>query len=411
MRFVLGFLAILVCGCGGADRVEPEPLPAPPPGRWRAAFADPDSLTPGQRETMDRLRSIGYVSGSRPPRAETGVTLYDSLRTAPGANLVVSGHEAGARLLDARGTELHRWAFRFTDAFPNYDLPGDAGAAEYWRRAWLLPEGDVLAIFEGLGLIRVDRDSNLRWAFPGEAHHDLDIAPDGSLFVLTRRAGMLPRINREEPVLEDFITHLTAEGSVIRSFSLLQAFERSAFRHELSAMTPEGDLFHTNTLTLCREPSGPFRAGNALVSLLQLNLLATVDLTREDVVWTLKGAWRAQHEPIRLETGGILLLDNRGAGERSRVLEVDPESGQVQWEYGSTPGTDFYTFDCGSVSRLPNGNTLVVESNAGRAFEVTPEKDVVWEFNSPWRAGPRNAYVATLFDVVRVPPAGLDWLP
>jgi hypothetical protein len=52
---------------------------------------------------------------------------------------------------------------------------------------------------------------------------------------------------------------------------------------------------------------------------------------------------------------------------------------------------------------LKNGNTLIVESDNGRAFEVTPEKEIVWEYNSIYRAGEKGKYVATLLDLVRIP--------
>jgi hypothetical protein len=50
---------------------------------------------------------------------------------------------------------------------------------------------------------------------------------------------------------------------------------------------------------------------------------------------------------------------------------------------------------------LPNGNTLITEPDPSRAFEVTPEKDIVWEYVNPHRAGENNELIATLFDVVR----------
>lgn len=410
MRTLITVVLLLAAlpGCRGRE-VEPTPLPPPPSGRWRAAFADPDSLTTAQQETMDRLRSIGYVSGSRPARQESGVVVYDSVQVEPGANLLVSGHFPGALLVDARGKELHRWSCEFRQAFPEYLLPGESADSEFWRRAWLLSDGRVLAIFEGLGLVCVDRESRVLWTFAGQPHHDLDIGPDGSIFVLTRRAVMHPRHGNGEPILEDFITRLSSEGVVESQFSLLEAFADSPFMSALR-LPPDGDLFHTNTLFLGRDPSGLFRSGTALISLLQPSALAVVDLTTERVVWSATGSWRAQHDPSVTANARVLFLDNRGLSERSRVLELDSGSGTVVWSYGETESTTFYTFDCGAVSRLPAGNTLIVESNAGRAFEVTTQGDTVWEYLSPFRAGPRNAYVATLFSVERISKDRLEWL-
>ena len=44
----------------------------------------------------------------------------------------------------------------------------------------------------------------------------------------------------------------------------------------------------------------------------------------------------------------------------------------------------FFSELCGTCQRLPNGNTLITESTRGRAFEVTPDKEIVWEFVSPF---------------------------
>ena len=56
----------------------------------------------------------------------------------------------------------------------------------------------------------------------------------------------------------------------------------------------------------------------------------------------------------------------------------------------------------GAVQRLPNGNTLIVESNNGRAIEVTPGEEVVWEYFNPYRVGARKELVATRPQVERV---------
>jgi hypothetical protein len=37
----------------------------------------------------------------------------------------------------------------------------------------------------------------------------------------------------------------------------------------------------------------------------------------------------------------------------------------------------------GGVQRLPNGNTLITESDPGYAFEVTPEGETVWKWANP----------------------------
>ena len=77
------------------------------------------------------------------------------------------------------------------------------------------------------------------------------------------------------------------------------------------------------------------------------------------------------------------------------------------WSYRAPAGERFSSETCGAVQRLPNGNTLAVETQFGRAFEVTRDGQIVWEFVSPHRIG---ANVTRLFDLRRIPAAQLEWL-
>ena len=130
----------------------------------------------------------------------------------------------------------------------------------------------------------------------------------------------------------------------------------------------------------------------------------------EKIVWALSGFWISQHQPTLLDSGHILVLDNRGDKGRSRVVEFDPLTQDVIWSYEGSR-YDFYTKTCGSNQRLANGNTLITESDSGRAFEVTSEHETVWEYYTPNRAGENNELIATLFEVQRMnPDIPLDWV-
>jgi hypothetical protein len=72
--------------------------------------------------------------------------------------------------------------------------------------------------------------------------------------------------------------------------------------------------------------------------------------------------------------------------------------------YAGTDEHPFYSHSCGSVAALPNGNLLVTESDNGRAFELDRDGEIVWEYSNPHRAGDHDEYIATLFEVVRLPP-------
>ena len=389
------------------------------PGRFHELRPRPGTrdLDEHQRRTMDRLLTIGYVSGSEKATGLENVTRYAPAMAYQGLNLTTSGHGPEALLVDMTGRVLHRWRYTFEDAFPDHPpyLAALGQNYTYWRRAHLYENGDLLAIFDGYGLIKVDKGSNLIWANPAYFHHDLLVDQDGLIYSLTREAKVLPRIHEYESVLEDFVVIVDAEGNIIRKVSLLDAFFRSSYASFLWNMPDRGDLFHTNTIELLdgsqADRSPIFGKGNVLISLKTINVIAIVDLSEEKVVWALAGQWLGQHQPTLLDNGNILLLDNAVAPNMSKVIEIDPFTQETVWAYRGTPENGFFTATCGSNQRLPNGNTLITESDAGRAFEVTPDNQIVWEYYNPGRAGERNELIGTLFEVVRLPPDfPTDWL-
>ena len=93
-----------------------------------------------------------------------------------------------------------------------------------------------------------------------------------------------------------------------------------------------------------------------------------------------------QHFPYMLENGNILLFDNgchRPGFTFSRAVEVNPANSEIAWDYTADPPISFYSFHISGAERLPNGNTLICEGAPGRTFEVTPNKEIVWEYVNP----------------------------
>ncbi|WP_158059402.1 aryl-sulfate sulfotransferase [Halorussus halophilus] len=89
-----------------------------------------------------------------------------------------------------------------------------------------------------------------------------------------------------------------------------------------------------------------------------------------------------QHNPQYLEsengTPTIVVADS----ENDRIVEYAKRGGEWKetWELGSSQDFNWPR----DADRLPNGNTLVVDSNNQRVIEVTPQGEVVWEFYAPW---------------------------
>jgi hypothetical protein len=364
---------------------------------------------------LDRLAALGYADGFQQAEQAVGVTVYDPDRALDGLNLYCSGHEPAAYLMDMAGHVVHRWALAYTDV-PNPTPNPHRWFSGSWRRVRLLDDGSLLAIYENLGLVKLDRDSRIVWWFDGRAHHDLDLMPDGSIVVLTRERAFRRELEPPRTVIDDFVSFVSPDGVEQRRISILDALLRSDdFRHLVPRRRDrQPDLFHTNTVEVLDDrlaEHGPaFRPGNLLLSMRHLDTIAVLDPQTETVVWAARDGWRWQHEPTALANGDILLFDNLGGGTASRVLEIDPGTLATTWVYQGDPPESFFSVYCGTASRLSNGNTLITETCAGRAFEVTPSHDVVWRFVSPHRAGEGGELVAALFEVVRIPerPAWLD---
>jgi hypothetical protein len=377
---------------------------------------DTDALTTRQRERIAMLEAIGYVDGTEPAPDLSGVVSHVPELTQAGLNFAVSAHDTEAVLLDMSGRVLHRWNRSWEQTWPDRVAPDNAS---HWRRGHPFENGDLLAIFEGAGIVKLDKDSNLLWASEISAHHDFEVLPDGRIYVLTRRAHVRPDIDPDDPILEDFISVLTPDGREISQTSLLDIFDNSAPEHSWRSASEafwakaesrnfssdRGDLFHTNSLTVLdgSESDHPaFRQGNLLISMCHLDTIAVVDLEARRVVWSYSDELSLQHDPVMLSDGQILVFDNYWRSDRSRVIAIDPTTRAITRRYGESEGEAFYSKTCGTAQPLPNGNFLITASNTGRALEITPDHQIVWDYYNPHRLY-RDLYIATLFEMIRLP--------
>lgn len=409
-------------------------------------------------------------------RGLRGVVKHDDGRAAAGLNLYGSLTDRKIFLRDMAGEPVHSWAvpdvFGDRRTFPlsedleliNTPYPPGILLAE-------LRPGYVLAIESHIGLLKLDEDSQVLFALNNNAHHDVDVDAGGRVFVLTARPRNVRMPDSDLLIVDDIIQVLAPDGDVLAQHSVfdilardpdlnpvvgealafaqhwsakmeewrdakiatnpaaaasyravfalhdevfVQRTRRVARTHEifLLLLTP-ADVLHTNTLELLDDhPDGLWRAGNVLVSVRNLDLIAVLDLEAGAVAWSWgRGELSRQHQPSALADGNVLVFDNGTSRSRSRIVEVDPASGRIVWTYGDTPASRFFCGAMGGVHRLPNGNTLITDSSAGRAFEVNPQGDVVWDFFNPelgfnpFDKRPGAETIESIYRMVRVLPA------
>lgn len=418
------------------DAQEVEPLREDPrPGLWSPArdgglAADTSAQQEQDREEL--LHSLGYLSGYEEAPLESNVTVYYPDRANPGYNMVTSAHAPGASMLDMEGNPVHEWYVDERELREAWPAAADMEVEfDFWRRVYLCGNGDMLAIISGAGLFKLDKDSNLLWTSDLiGAHHDVNIGDDGLIYVIGRRVHINEDYNADEFIAEDFLYTLDSLGNTIDEVSILDLvaesqyapnLRKAAIRNglrlamrgeilpvELSDIPLAGDALHCNSVLYIREGqlpegySGPLREGTVILSCRIIDLVLAADLETGEVYWAESDLWHAQHEPVLLPDGNMMVFDNLGTPGASTVLEFDPDTREVKWFYRGTPDNPFFTLGIGSCQRLPNGNTLITESIFGRAFEVTPEGETVWEYYNPHRSGQNGELIATLHEVFRI---------
>jgi hypothetical protein len=393
-----------------------------PPGRYRPwrPIDRPSAPTLARGSEAGGPAAFGYPSSSRPAPSVWGVTVHDRDSALPGVNLLVSGHGPEALLIDMEGRVLHGWSRDCSDVWPDAPAAHESEGAHFWQSAYAFPDGDLLAIYDGVGLVRLNADSDLVWSYSGAVHDDLFVTDDGLVYTLERETAALPGSDEDESVLADVISVLGPDGKPVRRIPLLEAFERSPYAPLLQRAPRRGDVLGAGTIeVLGNGPAGvspAFRAGNVLVSLRRIDVIAVVDIETEAVVWALTGRGDGTSRSTVLDSGRMLLLNGEASGRRdgtgrSEVIEIDQFSQETVWSYSGSDDCPLYSATLGSCQRLANGNTLITESDNGRALEIAPDGTVVWEFVSPYRAGPDGELIATLFEAVRLPPSfGAGWI-
>lgn len=346
------------------------------------------------------------------------VTIHDRTKASPGFNTEITDTETVS-----------------SGANPKFRIFGNGGAVlRTWRNPlpnWAFAElvkplsyGHILAlIFDrataGSGprdkmLVELDWDGNIVWQFDArplgfQMHHDFERLANGNTLIILQKTRVVPSIN-PNPILDDVIWEVDPLGNIVWDWSASAHINQMGFTAaELNYIanypaSPPLAIFHMNSIqTLPPNKWGAtdprFKAGNILVSLRESNLSFIIDKTTRAIVWRFQGSI-AQHHPRMIPeglqgAGNILIFDNGGSGgfppvarPYSRVIEIDPTSLATVWEYRCNEASVvagncsqyFFTKVMGGAQRLPNGNTLITEAISGRAFEVTPTGERVWEY-------------------------------
>jgi len=408
---------------------------------------DPSGRNPAHpSRTLEQLKSLPYVSWSKnnAKARVRGVTKYDLQKALPGYNLYTD-NTRHAYLMDMAGNIVYRWQFpsslqgrwtcaKLLDDGSIVTICTGKGVARIDRNSnviWvrnmsahhdvaILPDGGYLVpvaepevgyrsrIVKFDAVVRLSGDGEIleKWSTRDELPalkklHDplpLDLkvyrlsTALGGLYLFVKKNYAFTNAFRRKILARFGSPHQRHHDTAIKKEPVFSERMVTKIRETVEktlGLDETYDYYHLNTIEVLSKTAlgmrdARFQQGNHLICLRNANLIIILDKDTKKVVWH----WGPHildwpHMPTLLENGNILVYDNGEHRLYSRIVELNPVTESTEWEYRAIPPQTFYSQIMGSNQRLPNGNTLICESQNGRAFEVTQDNEIVWEFYNP----------------------------
>jgi outer membrane protein assembly factor BamB len=376
----------------------------------------------------------------------TGTTIYNPEKAWNGYTIYPSPEGQGAVLVDMNGNLIRR--FEDIPGAPIRILPGGhvmgGSMGVLVQQDW---DGNEVWRFDRTEQIE-DDDGNLVWSSRQHHDWQREGSPagyyspasapqlnSGRTLILAVKNLIRPEIT-DKRLRDDYVLEVSWDGEILWDWSPSDHLDELGFSeaalNSIHRNSPwnEGsqssDWLHFNSLSYVG-PNQWYDAGderfhpdNVIFSSRSANIVAIVARSGE-IVWRMGPDYRetealreigqviGQHHPHIIPeglpgAGNLMVFDNGGGAgygepnpaapngrnivERysSRVLEIDPVTMEKVWEYSIQGHGRFHFFshNVSMAQRLPNGNTLITEGAAGRAFEVTVDHEIVWEYINPF---------------------------
>jgi hypothetical protein len=330
-------------------------------------------------------------------------------------------------------------------------------------------------IFANRTIGELDWDGNIVWQWgeqaPGGAarqNHDWARLANGNTIIVATLDRVVPSLSKKS-VADQALYEITPKGDIVWTWRVADHIGEFGFSaeglKELKASLKDGNKSHGFLTINDMQPIGPnkwfdggdkrFAPDNIVIDSREASFIAIIDRASGKIVWRLGPDHATDHTPVLRPTfptnvprdfdqtsgqhdahiipkglpgeGNLLVFDNEGASGfpatrlgtfwGSRVLEIDPVSKKIVWQYSgldsSSPLWSFGSSFISSARRLPNGNTLIDEGMNGRIFQVTPEGEIVWEYVNPWftREALGEGRPVNTNWVFRAQPVPFDWVP
>jgi len=277
----------------------------------------------------------------------------------------------------------------------------------YVKIGELLPDGRLLYARMRDGVFEADWNNNVLWEYHCRQHHDFCRRPDGRTLIVHHELVFNAKIWHGAVDKNDAIVEVDRDCNVTWEWHSDRHVDELADLVGLEFPRKQEDWAHTNTVeALPDTPLGQrdqrFRAGNVIFSSRNIDTIGVIDYPSGRVVWAWgPGELDGQHMPTMLPDGKLLIFDNGTRRGFSRVLELDPETDRITWEY-RLPDHAFARALSGQEV-LPNGNLLICAGTPGVILEVTRQGEIVWELRNEIR-GLRESYATSVYRAAFCPP-------
>ena len=327
----------------------------------------------------------------------TGLTFHRSNLSTKGYTLLTPHGDTATYLIDMQGRVVHRWLFHHI--MPGYgrlltngnllmtgsdvDLP--AAPKDEPTKA-PLPFDQHITRLGGYHttLCEVDWEGNIVWEYENRSqHHDFYRFENGNTMVpewvelpeelhrKVRGGYKMPR-ERLPRLLGDDLVEIDPAGAEVRRIHTWQLLD--PIKDPITPNTRRWEWTHLNGFDVNVDNEIVFSSRN-------IDRVAIINAEGTAIRWKFDRS-RGQHNPTWIDDR-ILVFDN-GDSSSSRILEINPATSEIEWNYHGVPFQQFYSGHISGASRLSSGNTLICEGTSGRIFEVTQSKEVVWEWINPF---------------------------